>query len=640
MKKRFITLIVVVIVLLGTPLAALAQSYSFSLDKEAVIVFLNEDSSISLDYTFVFTNDSDAHAIDFVDVGMPSDSFGLGYVTADVNGTPVEVSTTDYQGNGNGFAVVLGSEAIQPGETGTVHVSAGKITSVLDRDSKDSKYASFVFSPTWFGSEFVHGNTDLTVTFHLPPGVQANEPRFHLADPSWLGANEPDTGLDDNGRVIYTWHSEAANGHTQYIFGASFPMSYVPAYATQLAQPTIPPAPMPEQPTTSPQVGNNDPARWLLAGIITILILAIAALLKGSASSDNRLDYSAPQVSIEGYGIKRGLTAVEVAILLEQPLEKVLTMILFGVVKKGAAKVVKRDPLQLEVAANLPEDLHTYEKDFLNAFLIQDAREREEKLKKMFIDLINSVNEKIRGFSRDETDIYYRETIQRAWQQVREAGTPEVKNREFDENFDWLMLHYRFRDDVQELFENPGVTVPQWWSSYDQGFKLPDPPSSTPDRNQHEERSSSRDAKMDWDHPVFKPPSDAAHTVQSDPFPTTPETKPEPLVLPGAEYAASVVNSVQDFSSRVISDMSKFTERVHEVSRLDPIFPHWETRKREEVSSSSKSDDGFFSSLFGSSGSTGGSSSSYHSSSSSSNHHSSCACACAGCACACAGGGR
>ena len=45
------------------------------------------------------------------------------------------------------------------------------------------------------------------------------------------------------------------------------------------------------------------------------------------------------------FGIKRGLTAVESAILLEQPMDKILTMILFAVIKKGAATVTKRDPL-------------------------------------------------------------------------------------------------------------------------------------------------------------------------------------------------------------------------------------------------------------------------------------------------------
>src|ERR1043165_372688 len=78
-----------------------------------------------------------------------------------------------------------------------------------------------------------------------------------------------------------------------------------------------------------------------------------------------KLQYMSPRIAIEGHGIKRGLTAVEAAVLMEQPLDKVMTMILFGVVKKGAAVVTKRDPLTVEVASSLPEGLHDYELNFL-----------------------------------------------------------------------------------------------------------------------------------------------------------------------------------------------------------------------------------------------------------------------------------
>ena len=61
------------------------------------------------------------------------------------------------------------------------------------------------------------------------------------------------------------------------------------------------------------------------------------------------MQYMPPKIAIEGHGIKRGLTAVEAAILMEQPLDKVMTMILFGVIKKNAAEVVTRDPLEIKM---------------------------------------------------------------------------------------------------------------------------------------------------------------------------------------------------------------------------------------------------------------------------------------------------
>ncbi|MCZ7554008.1 MAG: hypothetical protein M5U05_15740 [Anaerolineales bacterium] len=73
-------------------------------------------------------------------------------------------------------------------------------------------------------------------------------------------------------------------------------------------------------------------------------------------------------------GIKRGLTAVEAATLMEEPLDKVMTMILFSVIKKGAAAVRRREPLELDIADPLPEGLNPYETDFLKAF--QEEKKR------------------------------------------------------------------------------------------------------------------------------------------------------------------------------------------------------------------------------------------------------------------------
>src|SRR5919108_4640098 len=167
MKRRFLTIALVLILAFSITTSALAQSYSFRLDKEVVNVYLNSDGTMSLDYVFTFTNQPGAHEIDFVDVGLPNDNYSYNTITADVDGVPVAIST-DYQGSGSGIAVDLGSQAIQPGQTGTVHVNIGEITGVLFPDENDENHASAVFSPTWFGSEFVVGDTELTVTFHLP----------------------------------------------------------------------------------------------------------------------------------------------------------------------------------------------------------------------------------------------------------------------------------------------------------------------------------------------------------------------------------------------------------------------------------------------------------------------------------------
>ena len=43
------------------------------------------------------------------------------------------------------------------------------------------------------------------------------------------------------------------------------------------------------------------------------------------------------------------------------------------------------------------------------------------------VALVKSVSTKMKGFSRKETVNYYKEIIEKAWKQVEEAETPEVR---------------------------------------------------------------------------------------------------------------------------------------------------------------------------------------------------------------------
>ena len=124
MKRRLLTFAFVLILTFGLVIPAAAQSYSFDLDEETVNVYWNADGTMGLDYLFTFTNSPGGHVIDFVDVGVPNSQFSN--VTADINGNPLTISS-DYQGEGgSGFSVDMGSHAIQPGQSGTVHVKHRK----------------------------------------------------------------------------------------------------------------------------------------------------------------------------------------------------------------------------------------------------------------------------------------------------------------------------------------------------------------------------------------------------------------------------------------------------------------------------------------------------------------------------------
>jgi hypothetical protein len=230
MKK--VGVLVLVMVALLAPSVALAQSYSFVLDQALVDAYLQPDGTLDVLYRFTFENDPGAAWIDFVDIGLPDKPLDESGVQATVNGSPVAyVSSGEYEGDGTGVAVALGQGAIPPGERGEVVVFVPGIQNMFHPDTQDEGYASLVFSPNWFSSDFVRGNTDMQVTFHMPPGVQPNEPRWHQAPAGW--ASEPQVGVDDQGRVTYTWRNGVAYGFTQYKFGASVPRIALPAGAVK-----------------------------------------------------------------------------------------------------------------------------------------------------------------------------------------------------------------------------------------------------------------------------------------------------------------------------------------------------------------------------------------------------------------------
>jgi len=521
MRNRLVSLLLLLIFLV-IPISASAQTYSFSLDQLVVHVFWNDDGTASIDYVFEFTNDAFASPIDFVDVGLPNSNFEVSSISADVDGRPItDISRSGYQGIGTGVAVGLGRDAIQPGTTGRVHVFIGTVRDMLYPDDTGDNYASGVFAPTYFDSQFVHGNTDITVVYHLPPGVQPDEPRWHQSPSGW--PSEPETGFDSAGNITYTWRNENANGHSQYLFGASVPMQYVPASAIV-------------QPSFWEIIGINpdDLIGFAFCCCIGAIILLTMVFSIRSAQK-RKLKYLPPKVTIEGHGIKRGLTAVEAAILLEQPMDKILTMILFSVIKKDAASVTSREPLKLEIVTPLPEGLRTYEQSFLEAFQESNKRAQRAALQDMMVKLVKSIQKKMKGFSYKETVAYYKKITERAWAQVEAADTPEVKSEKFEENMEWTMLDRDYDDKTRRVFTGP-VFVPIWWSRYDPTYQ-PSTPRGAPKT-------------------TVSTPSESGGGVS---MPT----------LPGSAFAASMVTGVQDFSSSVVGNLSDFTSKI--TNKTNPV---------------------------------------------------------------------
>jgi len=521
MKNKWLLISSILILLAAVAAPVLAQTppYLFEVKKEVVHVYWNADGTMDLDYTWVFNNLPGSHPIDFVDVGTVNSTFNLSNVRAEVDGVPVEVSWSDYAGSGSGFAVVMGNKTIPAGKMGTVHVFIPAIKNVLYPDWDDEAYASANFAPTWFGSQFVSGTTDFTMTFHMPPGMNPEEPRWHEAPDGF--PSEPQASYDNKDRITYTWYSPAATASSYYGFGASFPRSYVPAESIYIPPP-------------EPWIDEETIVGFVFFCFFGFFFFGLPVLTFIS-NRRRKLQYLPPKIAIEGHGIKRGLTAVESAILMQQPLDKVMTMILFGVVKKNAAEVTSRNPLKLKVASPLPEKLHEYEQNFLNAFKEANKSAQRKALQTMTVSLVKSVSEKMKGFSRRETVDYYKSIMEKAWQQVEAADTPEVQSQKFNEALEWTMLDKDYDDRTRRTFTRP-IIVPTWWGRYDPSW-----------------RGGSSSAPVS--------------------VPTSPGRGSTSTGLPGADFAASMVTGVQTFAGNVIGNVQEFTGKVTNVTNPPPPPP-------------------------------------------------------------------
>jgi hypothetical protein len=535
-RLRYICLILIFVALAGSVHPVAAQDYRFQVPNEAAVVTINTDGTISIDYTISFKNDSGAHAIDIVDIGMPNSDYVLNSITADVDSKAItKITASDVIDPG--ISLYLQNDEIPAGGSETVHAHIATVKNVIypATETESEPYGSLEFSPNWFDSQYVYGNTNLQVTFLFPTGLQTTETRYYTPQGGWPGPDQPESKIQDNGSIFYTWVSDQANAYTQYTFGASFPARVLAANSI-VTTPYQPPSSSSTSSTISSTFNLSSLCPWIFCiGFIGFFVLIIYSATIGAKR--RKLEYLPPKISMEGHGIKRGLTSVEAGILMEQPMDKIMTMILFGLLKKNAAEVVTKDPLTVKPANPLPADLYGYETDFLTAFQSTSDTDKRTLLQTMMVNLIKSVGEKMKGFSKKETVAFYQDIMRRAWEQVEQAATPEVKGQVYEDVMDWTMLDNNYDRRTTQVFSGPVfIPVPIWWWRYD---------------------------------PTF--PRTTSMPATSAGMPAIPGGSKVSLPsLPGSAFAASVVGGVQNFSSKVLGNVSSFTSGVTNVTNPPP----------------------------------------------------------------------
>jgi hypothetical protein len=190
---------------------------------------------------------------------------------------------------------------------------------------------------------------------------------------------------------------------------------------------------------------------------------------------------------VEGGGIKRGLTAPEAAVLLELPLNKILTLVIFGLLEKEIVQQTKEEPLTLEispefrvpdgltkaeertdhrhaVAQKVGVALRSYEHAFLD--VIQDnsgVPVSQLELSGPMKKLIQQSAERVKDFDLSDTQDYYRKIIARAMTEARGLGDIQLKEKYLDEHLQWLLLD----KDYPMVFAAPDYSYrPVWTRPY------------------------------------------------------------------------------------------------------------------------------------------------------------------------------
>ena len=419
---------------------ASAQSYSFSVPSFVCNASLEADGTLLVYYEIVFECAPGAHAIDIVDIGFPTDSYERSSVAAAMDGAQVtDIRESSYIPIG--VEIHLGDRSIQPGRSGTLTLS-GRNPGMVYRDPSSPDRAALEFSPTWFDGSLLSGTSRFVLRFQFPPGADSASVQYFGRPFS--------SAYSAEGRMIYEWDADRAVS-SEYMIGVSFPAGLVSCRIQD-----VPPA-VTAKTRTSAGGGSAGGAAFapLCMGVALPVGMILLVVVAVRNSRKRRVQYMPPTIGVEGVGIKRGLTAPQASMLLEQPLDRVLRLVIFGLLLKDAVRIEESDgkPVFREGGGD-SSGLWDYEKALLTALKVgvpgRGALDREA-LGKMFIGMVKDLQTRMKGFSVRETRDYYKSITAQAWKQVAESAAGGEIESIVSERMEWLLLDPDFEKRAERL---------------------------------------------------------------------------------------------------------------------------------------------------------------------------------------------
>lgn len=386
---------------------ALLASYSFSVPEMYFQVGVESDQTLLLDYRIRFECRDGADPIDVVDIGLPGTEWSTFGMEAFLDGVSMPVNRSSYIENGVEIRLWPG---IGPGETGVLEFH-GSCGGAVYKDDKQDGWASLRLSPTWFDGSMIHGNTRLVMDLVFPPGSSPELVRYHDVpfDTAWVAKN----------RVLFRWERDVRLNRS-FEVGVGFPDSLVTGSLS--ARPRKP-------------LIKIDPACCIPLGMIAIMMLFVVLTVRNTLNG--ALKYLPPKIRTGGKGVRRGLTVPMAALLMEKPLERVLMLVVWSLIKKGAVTVAGKD-FRLTPSPTVPEGLRTYEKKLLD-LLRGEAGLTLGDLSGYFREMIQELGTAMDGFSMKESRKYYEGVMKNAWKQLEQSPDATEAARVFIDRFQWLL---------------------------------------------------------------------------------------------------------------------------------------------------------------------------------------------------------
>ncbi len=371
------------------------------------------------------------------------------------------------------------------------------------QDTTREDYASLRITPTWFGKQFVVGSGSHALAIHMLPGVQPEEMLYH---------KKPYTKkviFQDHAVAIWEWTGPFTS---PYMVGVSFPKRNMARVVTMTKFGLL--VKWMEE-NLSVRIWAGIIYLALLAflffrfsggtGVVVYLLLAgvsiwifvkspkaealsvpiILVLIFLNEWHSRRIvchKYLPPVVEVPGGGIKRGLTAPEAALLLEIPVKKVLTLVIYGLLRKGVVSQSQEPPYEIEISKVFRATgetkeklsfrrkaarergivLHTYEWPFLDALDEQADPQKpwhQWNFSGPMRKLLEHTAARMKGFNISETKEYYRSIVRRAVRQAKALKSIPQRERFLDGNSQWILMD----DDPRPVFDTPTYSYRPIW---------------------------------------------------------------------------------------------------------------------------------------------------------------------------------